>query len=431
MRKIVKSSFALLLGFVLLLSVALSPVSASAKTGQIDYVALGDSLAAGQSPYKTIGKGYTDMIAAQLEKQNKLSSFTKQFSVSGYTTQQVLDIIQKPETQNALKEAELVTLSAGANDLLQLLNQLDPNGNYDMNLILQTVQKAQQNIKTIVKQVQTLNPKAKVYVMGYYFPFPHAPESPDKTQLREMTSMFNQVISDAAKVQGAIFVPVADQFVKKEKEYLPNPSDVHPNEAGYQVMADAFFTYYQEDTKKPKKFKDLPDNYWAQEQIEYLTNAGVINGRSDGTFQPGRLITRAEAAIILAKIVPGTSAQPENPGFKDVPATHPAYLPIAQLTELGVFSKAKHFNPYQPLSRAQLAKIIAESFDIEADGTVAFKDVSQKYWGKPYIEAVATNNIMNGFKPNSFKPNQNTTRAEVAATIVRTLEVKGIELPVR
>src|SRR4051794_4953576 len=91
---------------------------------KLDYVALGDSLAAGQTPNKELGKGYTDYLANQLTKVGMLASFDKRFAVSGYTTTDVLNDLQtnvsKPdpngntvEIQSAIKNAEIITIDGG------------------------------------------------------------------------------------------------------------------------------------------------------------------------------------------------------------------------------------------------------------------------------------------------------------------------------
>src|SRR5699024_12148725 len=36
------------------------------------------------------------------------------------------------------------------------------------------------------------------------------------------------------------FIPTFDSIAEKNKEYLPNPIDIHPTEEGYQVIADLF-----------------------------------------------------------------------------------------------------------------------------------------------------------------------------------------------
>ncbi|MCC5638826.1 S-layer homology domain-containing protein [Nostoc sp. CHAB 5844] len=46
-----------------------------------------------------------------------------------------------------------------------------------------------------------------------------------------------------------------------------------------------------------------------------------------------------------------------------------------------------------------------------------FSDVSSDYWATPFIQALATRNVISGFPDGSFRPNQAVTRAEFATMI--------------
>jgi parallel beta-helix repeat protein len=54
-------------------------------------------------------------------------------------------------------------------------------------------------------------------------------------------------------------------------------------------------------------------------------------------------------------------------------------------------------------------------------GGTGFKDVAANYWAKPYIEALAAQNIIAGFPDGSFKPNDPVTRAQFATIITKAL----------
>ncbi|BBD67343.1 beta-Ig-H3/fasciclin [Nostoc commune NIES-4072] len=49
--------------------------------------------------------------------------------------------------------------------------------------------------------------------------------------------------------------------------------------------------------------------------------------------------------------------------------------------------------------------------------SVNLSDVSSDYWARPFIQALADNNVISGFPDGSFRPNQGVTRAEFAALI--------------
>ncbi len=115
-------------------------------------------------------------------------------------------------------------------------------------------------------------------------------------------------------------------------------------------------------------FADVPENHWAREYIEELSEKGILNGRGDN-FAPEDKITRAEFVTILSRIA-GEAVS----------------------------------------------------------GKVAFEDVSEDVW---YAESVAwayENGITNGVSASAFAPEKNITREDMAVMLVRYAVLKGITL---
>jgi hypothetical protein len=54
---------------------------------------------------------------------------------------------------------------------------------------------------------------------------------------------------------------------------------------------------------KSAKFSDVSSNEWYADAVNYFTSNGVINGYPDGTFRPGKTITKGELAVIIVKIL--------------------------------------------------------------------------------------------------------------------------------
>ena len=226
--------------WIALLASFLFTSSASAKEV---YVALGDSLAAGQTPYTEIDAGYTDLIAMQLMRSGRLASFTKQLAFPGYKVGDVLERIQTEEAHQLLKGATLITISAGANDLLSLVSHNPQTGSISYSPLTANfaLNKARKDYTELLLQVQKLAPQAKVYVMGYYFPYTSVHELQSQG-VKEQLSILNEILRHLAEQSKAEFVPVS--FGEEAVQFLPNPSDVHPNMEGYMVMANAFFDKY-------------------------------------------------------------------------------------------------------------------------------------------------------------------------------------------
>ena len=50
-------------------------------------------------------------------------------------------------------------------------------------------------------------------------------------------------------------------------------------------------------------FPDVPASHWAYACIATATQAGWLSGYTDGTFQPDRSITRADAMAIINRVL--------------------------------------------------------------------------------------------------------------------------------
>ena len=82
------------------------------------YIALGDSLAAGQTPHTQIDAGYTDFIALQLMRHGKLAHFSKELTFPGYRVGNVIETVKSEKATALLEEATLITISAGRSRVL-------------------------------------------------------------------------------------------------------------------------------------------------------------------------------------------------------------------------------------------------------------------------------------------------------------------------
>ncbi|MEH2087921.1 fasciclin domain-containing protein [Nostoc sp.] len=57
--------------------------------------------------------------------------------------------------------------------------------------------------------------------------------------------------------------------------------------------------------------------------------------------------------------------------------------------------------------------------------TVNLSDVSSDYWARPFIQALAENNVISGFPDGTYRPNQPVTRAEFAALIQKAFSTQN------
>lgn len=71
------------------------------------------------------------------------------------------------------------------------------------------------------------------------------------------------------------------------------------------VLKTLGITYKKEETKVAKtKFKDENKmSSWAVDSIKKVSDAGIMNGDTNGNFRPKDPITREEVAVIVAKLI--------------------------------------------------------------------------------------------------------------------------------
>lgn len=230
--------------FLLTVLVFCLPIQSFAKERKHDddvirYVALGDSLAAGQTPYHTIGLSYANFIADYYKKEHVTVKLFNE-GVSGFTSEQLKQsILLNQAEQMEIRNANIITVDIGANDLLGVLTT-------NPSQVPQAIQNVGSNLYVILSTIRQLNRHAHVYVMGYYNPFPYLP-SDQQASLLSMLNGLNQTIQSTAKVNQASFVPTEKAIAKNPYLYIPNPLDIHLSLAGYQTVANEFWKYIDRD----------------------------------------------------------------------------------------------------------------------------------------------------------------------------------------
>jgi hypothetical protein len=107
-------------------------------------------------------------------------------------------------------------------------------------------------------------------------------------------------------------------------------------------------------------FPDVPTSYWAAGAIEAAKAAGYLQGYPDGSFRPEQGVSRAEAAVLLDKAFSAQSGgRTANPSFADVDSSYWAAGAIAVLAAAGIGGYPDGtFRPDKIVSRAEAAVML-------------------------------------------------------------------------
>lgn len=165
-------------------------------------------------------------------------------------------------------------------------------------------------------------------------------------------------------------------------------------------------------------FTDMPDN-WAKAPLEAAVENGLLNG-SDGLLRPTDYLTRAEMAAILVRAF-GTTQSASVSGFSDVKAdawyvTQNA-VPGAVFMEIMNGNNDGTFEPGRNITREQAFAVLARALKLEAGSSsvlAQFTDAAQiSGWASGEVAAMVAAGYVNGSN-GKLNPKGNITRQEFA-----------------
>lgn len=133
-----------------------------------------------------------------------------------------------------------------------------------------------------------------------------------------------------------------------------------------------------------------------------------------------RYASRAAVAAEIAKAL-GLDTTPRETGFIDVPENHPQSGAIAVMHELGIFSGNEEgkFNPASPITRAQIAKVFVNAFDLNQQGAyLTFPDTAD-HWSAGSVSILASNGITTGKENGTFGINDQLLNRQLTTFMER------------
>ena len=205
-------------------------------------VALGDSVPSGYGSTKT---SYVDTVTRQLAAQSHQKAVLTNYSVDGEGADGVLKDLSLPDEQRDIRQADVVIVEVGANDLDEADAQ-DPScapvrtsGCYD-----DSVHTIQMNVSNVLKRVNSLaRDDAQVVVLGYWNVFKDGKAGQAEgeqylAQAHALTQWVNELIKQDAQAAGATYVDIYTPFAQSGdiQKLLQSDGD-HPSTAGHELIA--------------------------------------------------------------------------------------------------------------------------------------------------------------------------------------------------
>ena len=156
-------------------------------------------------------------------------------------------------------------------------------------------------------------------------------------------------------------------------------------------------------------FSDVPETYWAYDEIEWAYDNGYVNGTSASTFAPGASISRQQVWMILARLSGGS------------PADMAAAREWAMANDI-----SDGTNPGNAVTRQQLAALLfrfaqANGYDSgDRAALTGFPDAgSVASYAVEALQWATASGVINGTSQGALNPAGTATRAQFAVMLYR------------
>jgi len=177
-------------------------------------------------------------------------------------------------------------------------------------------------------------------------------------------------------------------------------------------------------------FNDVKITDWYAESVGRMLNSNLMNGTTPATFAPGSLFDRGMIATVLYRMA-GSPAVTGSNTFNDVVNGSWYYNAVVWGSSAGIINGYNgSYDPAGPITREQVATILyryamSTGRNVTANASLAaftdHDDVSD-FAGAAMNWAVA-NGIINGSTSVTLSPKATATRAEVAAMLMRAIDL--------
>lgn len=175
---------------------------------------------------------------------------------------------------------------------------------------------------------------------------------------------------------------------------------------------------------KPKPTVEIPDDDALG--LNNTDHFAYVVGYENGEVQPQNSITRAEVAAIFFRLLEN-GIRSENfthqNDFSDVAADAWYCSSVSTLSRMDIIAGYPDgtFRPNAPITRAEFAAI-ATRFDNNGDKTpVSFTDIIG-HWAEGEITVAANHGWVSGYGDDTFRPQNQITRAETMSLVNRVLK---------
>lgn len=167
-------------------------------------------------------------------------------------------------------------------------------------------------------------------------------------------------------------------------------------------------------------FADVAAGYWASADIDALLAAGAVGGFPDGTFWPDQPVTRAQFVKMLDDVLGLAPAAGASTPYTDVPtaAWYAPYIAAAAQASIVRGTLPATFSPDAILTREQAAVLLARGLQLTQTAPLSFSDAQRiDSWAAADVRRAVAAGLIAGFPDGTFAPLGALTRAQASKLV--------------
>lgn len=150
---------------------------------------------------------------------------------------------------------------------------------------------------------------------------------------------------------------------------------------------------------------------------------GVISSDALEDIARRTLATSTEQPRTSVESVVQSQQRSVQRQFTDVESTYFGRTAIVYLSQQGVIEGYSDgsFRPFAPVNRAELAKLLVEAFPMQQDYTqtpLLLRDITQGQWFSTSIQELLSRKVVQGYPDQTFRPGNPVTRAEAVKMLL-------------
>lgn len=199
---------------------------------RLHIVAIGDSITRGVGD-ETKGFGYVGILQDKLNTINQIVTIDNH-GVTGNRSDQLLTRLDSPEIIEDVEKADIVLITIGANDILEIFKENFVN--LDLDQFTDEQHEYRKRVTKILEKVRQINSNTSIYLIGFYNPFKTFFADIDEVDF--IVDYWNNIGYEVTtQIDNVHYIPTKDLFNGPASTYL-SEDNFHLNYSGYQKMSD-------------------------------------------------------------------------------------------------------------------------------------------------------------------------------------------------